>query len=58
MKKRAFGALLWVYIGWYAGSLVSEMFGASLLIGLIPGIIAAALVLQPTHRLRLEAIRG
>jgi hypothetical protein len=58
MKKRAFAAMLWVYIGWYAGSLVAEMFGASLLIGLLPGIMAAGLVLRPTIRLRQLAFQG
>jgi hypothetical protein len=47
MKKRAAAALLWVYIGWYAGSLLAEMFGASSLIGLLPGIATAVVVLRP-----------
>jgi hypothetical protein len=58
MKKRAVAALLWVYIGWYAGSLVAEMFGASPLIGLLPGMATAVVMLRPTELLRPFAIRG
>jgi hypothetical protein len=45
MKKRTISAALWLYTGWYAGSLLAVSFGVSPLVGVIPGAIAACLIL-------------
>jgi hypothetical protein len=35
---------LWLYVGWYTGSMLSELFGANLWLGLGPAIVAAAVI--------------
>ena len=46
MKKRIATAALWVYVGWYAGNLLSEFIGTSPLVGVIPAIVLAGLFLR------------
>lgn len=46
MKKRIATAALWVYVGWYAGNLLSEFIGTSPLVGVIPAIVLAALFVR------------
>ena len=43
MKKRAFAAVLWFYVGWYGGAVLAEFLGVSPLLGPIIGAAAAAL---------------
>ena len=43
MKKRAFAALLWFYVGWYGGAMLAEFLGVSPLLGPLIGTAAAAL---------------
>jgi hypothetical protein len=43
MKKRAFAALLWFYVGWYGGAMLAEFLGVSPLIGPMVGAAASAL---------------
>jgi hypothetical protein len=43
MKKRAFVALLWFYVGWYGGAMLAEFLGVSALLGPMVGAAAAAL---------------
>lgn len=49
MKKRILAAALWVYTGWYVGSLLAVSFAVSPFVGLIPGAIAAGLILAPSN---------
>ena len=43
MKKRAFAAVLWFYVGWYGGAMLAEFLGVSPLLGPLIGTAAAAL---------------
>ena len=43
MKKRAFAAILWFYVGWYGGAMLAEFLGVSPLLGPMIGAAAAAL---------------
>jgi len=51
MKKRTISAVLWLYAGWYGGALLSELFGISTFVGLLPAIAMAAFVLDVPSRL-------
>ena len=44
MKKLAFAMALWLYVGWYSGSMLADLFGASVWLGLGPAIVAAAAI--------------
>ena len=44
MKKRAFAAVLWFYVGWYGGAMLAEFLGVSPLLGPMIGTAAAAAV--------------
>ena len=50
MNKYALSAALWAYVGWYAGSFVADLFNVSVLIGFVPGIAVAGLVLASSVR--------
>ena len=43
MKKRAFAAVLWFYVGWYGGAMLAEFLGVSPLLGPLIGTAAAVL---------------
>lgn len=50
MKKRVFAALIWFYVGWYAGAFLAEIFGVSPYLGPLIGAAAAGLVAgDPRH---------
>ena len=44
MKKRIAATLLWFYAGWYAGAMVSELFGIPAILGPILGTAFAAFI--------------
>lgn len=50
MNKHVVSAALWVYVGWYAGSLLADLFEASALIGLMPGMAIAGIVVASFAR--------
>ena len=50
MKKRAFAAVLWFYVGWYGGAMLAAFLGVSPLLGPLIGTAAAALFVgDPGH---------
>lgn len=51
MLKRVLAALLWFYAGWYAGNVLADLFGVSMLLGPIIGAAAAALVAGDPRRI-------
>ena len=51
MKKRAFAAVLWFYVGWYGGAVLAEFLGVSPLLGPIIGAAAAALFVGDPRRI-------
>jgi hypothetical protein len=57
MLKRVLAALLWFYAGWYAGNILADFLGVSVLLGPIIGAAAAALVAGDPRHLIWWAIR-
>ncbi len=50
MTKRILAAMLWFYVGWYAGAMLAEMIGVSALLGPLIGAAAAGLIAgDPRH---------
>ena len=58
MKKATTAALLWLYAGWYTGSVLADMFGVNPIVGLIPGIAVAGLVLVAVLRMRIGRVQA
>ena len=51
MSKRVLAALLWFYAGWYAGNILADLTGVSLVLGPIIGAAAAALIAGDPRRI-------
>jgi hypothetical protein len=51
MTKRILAALLWFYAGWYAGAILADFFGVSVLLGPVLGTATAALMVGDPRRL-------
>ena len=51
MLKRVLAALLWFYAGWYAGNVLADLVGVSMMLGPIIGAAAAALVAGDPRRI-------
>ena len=51
MTKRIFAAMLWFYVGWYAGAMLADLFGVSPFLGPIIGAAAAGLIIGDPRRL-------
>lgn len=51
MTKRILAAMLWFYAGWYAGAILADFFGVSVLLGPIIGAAAAGLMVGDPRRI-------
>jgi len=51
MLKRVLAALLWFYAGWYAGNILADLVGVSMMLGPIIGAAAAALMAGDPRRI-------
>ena len=51
MTKRILAAMLWFYVGWYAGAILADVFGVSPFLGPIIGAAAAGLIVGDPRRL-------
>ena len=56
MKTRTVAAAVWLYAGWYAGTLFSDMFGISHLVGIVPSAILAATLAPVSWRVGWDSI--
>ena len=50
MLKRVLAALMWFYVGWYAGNLLADFLGISLILGPIIGAALAVLIVGDPRR--------
>ena len=51
MTKRLLAAMWWFYAGWYAGAILADFFGVSVLLGPIIGAAAAGLMVGDPRRI-------
>ena len=51
MTKRILAAMLWFYAGWYAGAILADFLGVSVLLGPIIGAAAAGLMVGDPRRI-------
>ena len=51
MKLRTASAVLWFFVGWYAGAYLVEIFGVSPILGPILGVATAGLLVGDPLRL-------
>jgi hypothetical protein len=55
MKKRVLAAMLWFYVGWYAGALLADFFGVTPFLGPVIGAAAAGIFAGDPRRIIWKA---